>query len=72
MTIQDEAIKSILRKDILNLSEKYIRKGYITLNQKKTLHELYKAYQDEGGNTFVDSLISDINSLPVREESNND
>ena len=72
MSIQDEAIKSILRKDILNLSEKYIKKGYITINQKKTLYELYKAYQDEGGNTFVDSLISDINSLPVREEINND
>lgn len=69
MEVQDEAIKSILRKDILNLSEKYIRKGYITVNQKKTLYELYKAYQEEGGNTFIDALMNDINDLQVKETS---
>ena len=68
MNIQDEAIKSILRKDILNLSEKYIKQGYITVDQKKTLYELYNSYKNEGGNTFVDALIKDVDKLDIKEK----
>lgn len=66
--VQDEAIKSILRKDLLNLAEKYIAQGYITTRQKETWMALYDSYKKENGNTFVDSLKLDIEKLPVKAE----
>ena len=66
LNVQDEAIQSILKKDIMNLSEKSIKQGYITVRQKETLHSLYKAYKDEHGNSFIDALIEDVNDLDVK------
>lgn len=68
MSIQDDAIKSILMKDLVNLHDKCIKQGYVTTEQKRTWYELYKAYKDEKGNGFADSLKSDMDKLETKEK----
>ena len=64
--VQDDAIKAILMKDLVNLHDKFIKNGFITTDQKRTWYDLYKSYKDEHGNGFADSLKSDIDKLETK------
>ena len=68
MNIQDEAIKSILMKDLVDLHDKCIKQGYVTTEQKRTWYDLYDSYKSEHGNGFADSLKSDMDKLETREK----
>ncbi len=42
-------------------------KKYVTIYDKEIINDLYKEYKNLGGNGFVENLIKDINSVPVKE-----
>ena len=66
--VQDEAIKSILMKDLVNLADKGLKQGYMTMDQKKTWYALYKSYKDEHGNSFIDSLKETVDKIEIKEK----
>lgn len=52
---------------IVELSMKYIERGYLTTDEHENLMEyLYNPYRDEGGNGTAKRLISMVDELPVR------
>lgn len=50
------------------LGNQYIREKKITLSDKDTLVDMYKAYKALGGNGHLDVIMREIDKLPVVEE----
>lgn len=43
----------------------YIGANGITLEEKETLHEMHDAYEDLGGNGHLDTVMDEVDKLPV-------
>lgn len=50
------------------LGNQYIRNKQITISDKDTLSDMYKAYKALGGNGHLDVVMREIDKLPVVEE----
>ena len=54
------------------LCETYIIRGYITLDEKESLAEMYEAYKRLGGNGHLKTVMEEVHRLPVREKGADD
>ena len=48
------------------LGHKYIRDGYISINDKENLMAMYKAYKALGGNGNLETIMSEVDRLEVK------
>ena len=64
---QDEALKSLLRSDILRLYFKHTDHKDPTLTQweSENLHKLYDSYCALGGNSFVKDVVDRMNGWEI-------
>lgn len=71
LTENQEAIKKsqkvTTRERIRYLGLCYIGAKKVTLEDKETLLEMHDAYEQLGGNGALDTVISEVNKLPVIE-----
>lgn len=54
-----------LRHKIVHSAEEYVAKGEITIRQLKALEELFEAYHNKNGNSYVSTLMQKVRDLPV-------
>lgn len=59
------AQKVIMIDRVRYLGQCYINKGCISLLDKENLLEMHKAYKALGGNGHLDTVISEIDELPI-------
>lgn len=59
------ALCSMQRQSLLNECEKYIKRGFATLEQKETITSQYDSYHALGGNSFVTTLYEQVMKLPL-------
>lgn len=59
------ATKQNMKHAITRACEEYIAHGYITSYELQSLEDMYKAYEQIGGNSFVHTLMSKIRKLKV-------
>lgn len=68
----DELIKTALcamqRQSLLNECEKYLKRGFATLEQKETLSGQYESYHNLGGNSFITDIYKQVMGLPVSKD----
>jgi len=68
----DELIKTALcsmqRQSLLNECEKYLKRGFATLEQKQTLSGQYESYHNLGGNSFITNIYEQVMKLPVSKD----
>ncbi len=62
------AQKVVMVDRVRYLGQKYIQRGEITLEDKETLQEMYTAYKALGGNGHLETVIHEIEKLPVVAE----
>lgn len=55
----------MLRLELISLAEKYIAKGYCTVEEKELFTAVYNAYHNLGKNGVMDDLYNRVLSLPV-------
>lgn len=61
-----EALRTIMVDRICWLGEKYIARGYITLQEKENLVEMDRVYKKAlGGKNHVDTVMAEAQRLPV-------
>ena len=68
MDAQTEALKVIMIDRVRELGKEFIKQHYISLDDKKTLKEMYHAYKRLGGNSHLETIIDEVNKLEVRQE----
>ena len=62
------AQKVVMVDRVRYLGQNYIQHGAITLEDKETLQEMYTAYKALGGNGHLETVIHEIEKLPVVAE----
>lgn len=65
--IRKRALLTIQRKSILDSCTKYLKRGYISIEEKETLYEQVESYNELGGNSFVKDLVKKLDSLPLEK-----
>ena len=59
------AQKVIMIDRVWYLGGKYLERGEILLEEKETLHEMYDAYKELGGNGHLETAMHEVDRLPV-------
>ena len=64
---QEEALKSILRTELLRIYFRRIEKGqrFLTQWESENVHRMYASYTALGGNSFVTDLVNRMNEWDV-------
>lgn len=55
----------MLRLELISLAEKYLAKGYCTVEEKELFTAVYNAYHNLGKNGVMNDLYNRVLSLPV-------
>ena len=66
MDAQTEALKVIMIDRVKQLGREYIKQGYILVDDKETIKEMYQSYKRLGGNGQLSTIMGEINKLEVR------
>ena len=67
-TLIKSALCAMQRQSLLNECEKYLRRGFATLEQKETLAGQYESYHNLGGNSFITDIYKQVMTLPVSKD----
>jgi hypothetical protein len=57
-------VQSLLRNQLIEDHDKYIKKGFCPINRKDAIRSGYEAYHELGGNGTITKLYNDIMELP--------
>lgn len=66
-SIQEDALRSILRSELLRIYFKHLEKDNKTLTQweSQNVHLLYSSYKELGGNSFITDLVEKMNDWEI-------
>ena len=59
------ALKVLMVDKVRWLGKQYIQKGEISLSDKETLEEMHTAYKGLGGNGHLDTVMGEVERLPI-------
>lgn len=60
-----ETLKIILVYDIQEIATRFIKEGNVTLDERRRLHAMHKAYHDNlNGNGDLDDLMEAVDEIP--------
>lgn len=65
--VEREAIKSLLRSEIITMHGRYMEKGEIPIYAQENVQAMYDAYHRLGGNGTITKLVHEIMELPTRK-----
>ena len=63
----EDGMVCLLRKNLMDEHEIWIKKGYITSHALENGLAMYKAYKALGGNGMIDHMEIEIQELPIRD-----
>ena len=66
-TRQEEALKCLLRSNITSKYYVYSELGKIPYYEKENIDKMFEQYQMMGGNSYVETIVKEINGLPIKK-----
>lgn len=69
-TAERAALVALLHDRIYDLSQRYIERGYVTIEEYDNLNYLWEPYSALGGNGTGKKLVDQVNKLDMKGESN--
>lgn len=64
---QEKALKCLLRSAITSKYYVYTELGAIPIYEKENLTYIYEQYKAMGGNSYIDNIMKEIESLPIKK-----
>ena len=64
---QEEALKCLLRSNITSKYYVYSEMQQIPYYEKENIDRMFEQYKNMGGNSYVDTIVREINSLPTKK-----
>lgn len=61
---RDDATRSLLRTEIINICHKAEEKGYLPIYNLENLNDMYRAYKALGGNGAIVELYNHVKNFP--------
>lgn len=68
----ERAMKAIQHDRIYSLTEEYINRGYVTLDELDNLDYLFQSYKEQGGNGSGERRYMLVQKLPIVKEGEED
>lgn len=62
--VRDDAIRSLLRTEIISICYKSLEQGYIAIYNLENLIDMYKSYKALGGNGAITQIYEQTTKLP--------
>ena len=66
-TRQEETLKCLLRSNITSKYYVYSELKEIPYYEKENIDRMFEQYKKMGGNSYVDTIVREINSLPLKK-----
>lgn len=66
-TRQEEALKCLLRSNITSKYYVYSELKEIPCYEKENIDRMFEQYKMMGGNSYVETIVHEINSLPIKK-----
>lgn len=66
-TRQEEALKCLLRSNITSKYYVYSELNEIPYYEKENIDRMFEQYKNMGGNSYVDTIVREINQLPTKK-----
>lgn len=66
-TRQEEALKCLLRSNITSKYYVYSELKEIPYYEKENIDKMFEQYKMMGGNSYVETIVSEINQLPIKK-----
>lgn len=67
---ENRLLMGIAYAEIIEQAQKYINRGYITIDEFKELeHYFYQPYKNMGGDGTVEKLMKEVGNLPTEREA---
>lgn len=64
---QEEGLKCLLRSNITSKYYVYSELKEIPYYEKENIDRMFEQYKKMGGNSYVDTIVREINSLPLKK-----
>lgn len=64
---QEETLKCLLRSNITSKYYVYSELKEIPYYEKENIDRMFEQYKKMGGNSYVDTIVREINSLPLKK-----
>ena len=64
---QEEALKCLLRSIITCKYYVYSELGKIPYYEKENIDKMFEQYKMMGGNSYVETIVREINALPIKK-----
>lgn len=64
---QEEALKCLLRSSITSKYYVYSEMKEIPYYEKENIDRMFEQYRKMGGNSYVDTIVKEINALPIKK-----
>lgn len=68
-TARDNAVRSLLRSQIINIYHKAEKDGFLPIYNLENLNDMYKAYKALGGNGAIEQLYNQIKNYSHRNKT---
>lgn len=62
---QGDALCALLRTNLIDLHDRVMARGSITIRELEAFKGMYRAYRALGGNGVVEHMDKDIDALPI-------
>ena len=66
-TRQEEALKCLLRSNITSKYYVYSELKEIPYYEKENVDKMFEQYKMMGGNSYVETIVKEINGLPIKK-----
>lgn len=66
-TRQEEALKCLLRSNITSKYYVYSELKEIPYYEKENIDKMFEQYKMMGGNSYVETIVHEINNLPIKK-----
>lgn len=67
-TAQEKGIMLLLRVQLIEYHDKYVKKGEIPTYAYDNFEDMYQAYHELGGNSMVEKMHKEINELHLQKK----
>lgn len=67
-TAQEQGIMLLLRVQLIEYHDRYMKKGEIPTYAYQNFKDMYKAYHELGGNSMVEKMNEEIDHLRLKQK----
>ena len=62
---EDRLLLTVARNQLVRQGRKYLKRGYITMDEYEEYEDYYKLYSDLGGNGLARRIFEQVDDLPM-------